>query len=253
MDLFCVCVRFKCMPFYAVGSVSGGTADISVHEKLHDGTLREVRKSTGGPWGGRYVEEGYLRLLESVFGSKALKRLKSERMGDYLKILTEFETQKRTLTPSTRDKMTFTVSKSLMDFSEENGELVKDNLVGISNDGKFEIDGDNNKLLVDPLVVKEWFDRPLDSLVEHVNKLLDEPKLRGIETVLLVGGFGESLYVKQKMTESIKTDRLVVPDNAGIVILLGAVRCGHIPNLVSSKLQHTDQDKHYALFDNLKS
>jgi hypothetical protein len=38
----------------------GGTADISVHEKLIDCSLKELHKASGGPWGGTVVDDNFL-------------------------------------------------------------------------------------------------------------------------------------------------------------------------------------------------
>ncbi|WAR14061.1 HS12B-like protein [Mya arenaria] len=43
-----------------VVDLGGGTADISVHERKPDGTLKEIHKASGGPWGGIYVDENYM-------------------------------------------------------------------------------------------------------------------------------------------------------------------------------------------------
>ena len=47
---------------------SGGTADITVHEKLKDGNLREVHRACGGPWGGTAVDKNFVELLSSIVG-----------------------------------------------------------------------------------------------------------------------------------------------------------------------------------------
>lgn len=220
-----------------------------MHEKRIDGTLREVHASTGGPWGGRYVDEGYLNLLRKLFGATALEQLKQNYAGEYLRILNEFETQKRKLTLDTQKPLEFSFSKELFKFCNENSEVVK---ARIANESSGQIKLKDDKLSVDISIVKQWFDFPLDSLIEHVNNLLGEPELCNIHTILLVGGFGENLYVKQKLKNCIKIDRLLVPDNAGVIVLIGAVRCGHIPNLVSSKvLKQPHSDKHFALFDHV--
>ncbi|WAR14317.1 HS12B-like protein, partial [Mya arenaria] len=48
---------------YMVVDLGGGTADISVHERNPDGTLKEILKSSGGPWGGIFVDENYMKML----------------------------------------------------------------------------------------------------------------------------------------------------------------------------------------------
>ncbi|XP_052778665.1 heat shock 70 kDa protein 12B-like [Mya arenaria] len=40
---------------FMVIDLGGGTADISIQEKKHDGSLKKIHHASGGPWGGIYV------------------------------------------------------------------------------------------------------------------------------------------------------------------------------------------------------
>lgn len=46
--------------------VTGGTADITVHERLVGERLREVHHACGGPWGGTMVDSNFLKLLSTI-------------------------------------------------------------------------------------------------------------------------------------------------------------------------------------------
>ena len=46
---------------------SGGTVDITVHEVLDDGNVRELYKANGGPWGGKSVNDAFLHFLGGLF------------------------------------------------------------------------------------------------------------------------------------------------------------------------------------------
>jgi len=48
--------------------VSGGTADITVHEISSDGILLELYPSTGGNWGGSKVYDAFFTLLSKLVG-----------------------------------------------------------------------------------------------------------------------------------------------------------------------------------------
>ena len=45
---------------------SGGTVDITVHEVLADGNVRELYKANGGPWGGKSVNDAFLCFLDGL-------------------------------------------------------------------------------------------------------------------------------------------------------------------------------------------
>ncbi|KAL3879860.1 hypothetical protein ACJMK2_032139 [Sinanodonta woodiana] len=50
---------FKPGSVYMVLDAGGGTIDITVHEVLSDGKLKELHKASGGAWGGTQVDEAY--------------------------------------------------------------------------------------------------------------------------------------------------------------------------------------------------
>jgi len=82
---------------------AGGTVDVSVHEKNHDGTLTELHRASGGPLGGTNVDDNYIAWLTTMFREDAIKRLKSEVMRDYFDLLREFEIKKRSVLPETKN------------------------------------------------------------------------------------------------------------------------------------------------------
>ncbi|KAJ7381801.1 hypothetical protein OS493_038955 [Desmophyllum pertusum] len=52
---------------YIVVDIGGGTLDVTVHEIQDDGTIKEIHKVTGGPYGGIYVNQRFESLLEELF------------------------------------------------------------------------------------------------------------------------------------------------------------------------------------------
>jgi len=41
--------------------------DVSVHEKNIDGTLKELHRASGGPWGGTLVDDNFIARLSTMF------------------------------------------------------------------------------------------------------------------------------------------------------------------------------------------
>ncbi|WAR14057.1 HS12A-like protein [Mya arenaria] len=93
-----------------------------------------------------------------------------------------------------------------------------------------------DKLKFDTAIVKALFKRPIDLLMRHLKSLLAEPKMRSVHTVILVGGFGESPYVQRRIKSEITGVRLILPSEAGLAVLKGAVRFGLSPDIVSSRI-----------------
>lgn len=56
--------------------LTGGTVDITVHETQADGTVRELYKANGGPWGGTKIDEAFHSFLEDVAGEDVIEIFK---------------------------------------------------------------------------------------------------------------------------------------------------------------------------------
>ncbi|XP_060595953.1 heat shock 70 kDa protein 12B-like [Ruditapes philippinarum] len=49
-----------------------GTGDISVHEKQINGSLKEIHKPSGGPFGGTQVDDNFMNWLTKLFGNSTM-------------------------------------------------------------------------------------------------------------------------------------------------------------------------------------
>ena len=48
--------------------LTGGTVDITVHEVVAGGHLKELHKASGGAWGGTQVDDAFYQFLVRLFG-----------------------------------------------------------------------------------------------------------------------------------------------------------------------------------------
>ncbi|KAH3774354.1 heat shock 70 kDa protein 12B-like [Dreissena polymorpha] len=223
---------------FMVLDLGGGTADISVHERRPGGTMKIIRQASGGPWGGIYVDDNFVSFLSEIFGEQTMSAMKTEEMFDYFDIVREFETKKRTFHGETDAMVTFQVPVSARALSEKlTTQNLGDRLEAYrkKHGHKIILRGDD-KLSVQSIAMRSWFDGSLSKLIEHMKSVLKEPNMKGISSVLLVGGFGESEYVRQKIRSGIPGMQLVVPSEAGLAVLKGAVMFGHNPSIVTSRV-----------------
>ncbi|WAR31118.1 HS12B-like protein [Mya arenaria] len=93
-----------------------------------------------------------------------------------------------------------------------------------------------DKLRVPWDIVKTWFDKSVDNTKNHVKHLLEKPNIRGVETIILVGGFVESTYVQERFREALGDKRIIIPSEPGLAVLKGAVKFGHNPAVVASRM-----------------
>ncbi|WAR14056.1 HS12B-like protein [Mya arenaria] len=239
---------------YMVVDLGGGTADISVLERKPDGTLKEIHKASGGSWGGIYVDENYMKMLNELFGEKALTELRKTEMNDYFDVTREFEHKKRSFDTYKTKQIIVRVSASLRDLAEKySSKSLEERIASLKvRENAITMRG-KDKLKIDTTVVQSWFKRPIDLLIQHLKSLLAEPKIQSVRTVILVGGFGESPYVQERIRNELAGMRVIVPADAGLAVLKGAVRFGHNPVIVSSRImKYTYGVNGFVKFDEQK-
>ena len=214
----------------------GGTADITVHQRSNDGKLKEVRPASGGPWGGKSVDDAFLAFLTELVGKQVIETLKEENMDDYLELMREFETKKRSITVSKGGKVSMTfpvtiselVKKSRKDNSMENA--LKASRYCNSVNWK------TQKLQINAELFRSLFDETIDGVVGHIEEVLRDRQALDVENILMVGGFSECELVQKKVREVFSEKRIIVPDEAGLAVLKGAVLYGHIPRAISMRV-----------------
>jgi len=231
---------------------SGGTVDVSVHEKNLDGTLQELHRASGGPWGGTCVDDAYIAWLTKLFGEKAMEKLKREAMGEYIDLLREFENKKRNISTATAGQVTIRVSVALKEYQEEcEDETITAKIARLDLNKDVMIQRD--KLRVSADIARGWFQEPIESTIRHISGILAEPEMAEVNTILLVGGFGECQLMQEAVTKAAGRRTVVIPVEAGLAVLKGAVRFGHQPRLISSRrVKYTYGYAVYRKFDESK-
>jgi tRNA A37 threonylcarbamoyltransferase TsaD len=108
-----------------------------------------------------------------------------------------------------------------------------------------------NRLNLSPDDVESILDPVVDKVIDLVRDQIIATK-QSVNAVLLVGGFGQSNYLKERMRESLEEEfgvRILQPPNAWTVVVRGAVMMGLARyDSSSSKLNVISRAarKHYA-------
>ncbi|XP_053390339.1 heat shock 70 kDa protein 12B-like [Mercenaria mercenaria] len=204
----------------------GGTVDITVHEVLSGGKLKELYKASGGNWGGTRVDQAFIDFLSDVTGPDVMSKFKENHIEDYIDLLRHFEVKKRVIHPSSDSIVTFSIPQTLADLvkelKEETLQKIFDKTV-FSNQVKLV----GVKLRVEARVAKHFFETPIRKIVSHVKDLLQEPVNQGVAAILMVGGFSESQMLQEAIRNNFPSLGVIVPNEAGLVVLKGAVIFGH--------------------------
>lgn len=205
-----------------------GITIISIYQKQTDGTYKELHKPTLGPWGGTKVDEAFYQMIINIVGRGYFQKFKDDFKEDYLEFQRELETRKRLIKPESNSKIRIKLPISLfVTLMEETGEEMCQAIEQTRYASKMTFRRD--KLIMDVDLFKELFREPVNMLVERLQQLMAEDNLSDVSTLLMVGGFSESPFMQEAIMKAFPDKRVIVPEEAGLAVLKGAVMFGHEP------------------------
>lgn len=93
-----------------------------------------------------------------------------------------------------------------------------------------------DKLRVQPGQIKKLFVETCDQIVSHLREIFNERGVSGTDTILMVGGFSESKMLQEAVKDGFPDKKIIVPAEAGLAVLKGAVIFGHSPKAIASRV-----------------
>ncbi|RKL00215.1 hypothetical protein BFJ68_g12900 [Fusarium oxysporum] len=180
--------------------------------------LREIAIGAGGKCGGTFVDRNLYKLLSERFGT-AFTDLGPQHVGPGSQFMDQFEMHKRDFSLDTPSRKSYKIT------------LPMRRLVVTPEIEKY-YDPDFNWVLLSKDDMKSLFDPVIDVILKLVKDQVDQVKRDNeprIKTMCLVGGFGSSPYVKERLLEwcSEQEIRLTTPwTGAWAAVVCGAVLRG---------------------------
>ncbi|XP_071124712.1 heat shock 70 kDa protein 12A-like [Mytilus edulis] len=208
---------------FMVVDLGGGTIDITVSEVLATGQLREIYNATGGPWGGNYINDQIIKTLKDVIGWSVMGRFKADDFDDYLELLKNVEQRKRGVKYDSELKL-----------------KISDNLfkkIEIPDSHKKVVQKDRKSITLSASLINKIFSSSVDSMMKHVEGLLQKEETRGVSTILLVGGYAASDFVQRAFKEKFEKEyRITIPLTPDMIVLKGAVITGHLVEAIVGRM-----------------
>ncbi|XP_073673533.1 heat shock 70 kDa protein 12A-like [Garra rufa] len=210
---------------YMVIDCGGGTIDITVHEVLDNGNLKELQAASGNSMGGQTVDKNIMSFLKNIFSEEIFEEFLKEHPGEALKLKNDI-----TIIKSCDDVVMLTCPVSLQ-------ELAKDKQ---SIESYFEdvqgAEWDDAGIFIEREKLQSFFDTSFSAIESKINQILQKPELR-IEYMLLVGGYAESSFLRKFMRKQFGIKhKILCPAEPQVVILKGAIRYGKTPTVVKSRI-----------------
>ena len=162
--------------------------------------------------------------------------VKDESPGEWLDLMNEFEMKKCTFTSSDqRDKITIRVPVSLLEAYEHSTDCRLEEEIGNTPFAR-SVHLKNDKLSISSVMFQGFFKESVEEVIKYVRDLLDKPQVRGVESLLAVGGYSESPLMIAALKQSFPNMRVVVPSTPSLAVLYGAVIYGYEPEVIASRV-----------------
>ncbi|XP_022290110.2 heat shock 70 kDa protein 12A-like [Crassostrea virginica] len=244
---------FKPRSKYMLVDAGGGTVDIIVHEVQDDGTLRELHKANGGDWGGTSVDVSFMRFLASILGDDVLHEFTSDEKGDTLTLMNDFEFKKRKIcskdinqgkkqdTNQDTKYVIIRIPASLKElYCKKHPSKANKKEFMLSTPSGQQVKWFRDKMIFEEKLIKCLFDDSCKKIIDHMHQLFELSSLRDVSSILLVGGFAESPVLQEAIIGAFQHKKVIIPEDAGLAVLKGAVLYGHKPNTITERVsRHT--------------
>ncbi|XP_014674044.1 PREDICTED: heat shock 70 kDa protein 12A-like isoform X2 [Priapulus caudatus] len=219
---------------YILVDCGGGTVDLTVHEmgRKH-AHLKELYKATGGPHGSVGVDIAFLKLLNDIFGVECMNQFREKRPASFVDLMIAFESRKRNTSPFKDNPLNVSLPFSFIDFYKKaKGHHIE---AAIRKYGDKDVSWSSQGMLrLMPSAMKRLFQPTVDHIKQHVGDALNNPSVRDITYLFLVGGFAESLILQQEVRKAFgHILKVIIPQDVSLSILKGAVLFGLDPTVVN--------------------
>ena len=163
-------------------------------------------------------------------------RFRTEYPQKWFNLLATFERNKKRASPENKDfidvKLPFNMNN---DFKKITGKELSDVIKekGPAHDVEW---GSCGSIRLKWEAVEEMFERIASNVVTKIQNVKNTEACRKVKTMLMVGGFSDSAYIQHEIKEAFERRlTIMVPLEAQMAIIKGAVLFGHKPNIIHAR------------------
>ena len=215
---------------------SGGTADITIHEKLSNGNLKELCRACGGDCGGTSVDNAFYQIFVKLVGAPLLNAMKREDPEAYLDIFREFEAVKRPVYTDKEDKVKMAIPRAILD--DVCKKHLKEDFEAVVQSSPYhdKMILRYDKMRIDANLIIDMFKQASERIIELISDVLKKMKGSNLKMIVLVGGFSGCKIIQDNIKSFFPSYRVIVPEDAELAVLKGAVLFGHKPDYIVARI-----------------
>ncbi|XP_007544077.1 heat shock 70 kDa protein 12A-like [Poecilia formosa] len=208
---------------YIVVDCGGGTIDITVHEILEGGAVKELNKASGNDLGGQTVDRKFKEFLREIFTDGVWDEYERNYPSEVQKMMYDF-----TLFKKQDDDADIDCPFNLGTIAQKKKPM-EDFFKGVQG-----ASWDDGSIVISKQKLREFFTESLQGITQNLKEILT--KGLKIEYILLVGGYAESQILQRHIKDEFIDDcQVLCPFRPQEVIMKGAVQFGRNPSVVASR------------------
>ena len=198
--------------------------------------MKELCRASGGDCGGTSVDNAFFQIFVKLVGAPLLITMKKENKSAYLDIFREFEAIKRTVYPNKADKVTMSIPRYHLDdickkhLNEDFAAVVQ------SSPYHDKMTPMGDKMRIDTNLIIDMFKQASERIIELISDVLKKMKGSNLKMIVLVGGFSGCKIIQDNIKSFFPNYRVIVPEDAEMTVLKGAVLFGHKPDYIVARI-----------------
>ena len=149
----------------------------------------------------------------------------------YLDLVREFEAVKRTVGTEKKKKVNVIIPIPFVAIDgickEFGGKSLESAISSSLYVDKITLRYDKLKFNADLMI--KLFTPTIDSIITLMKNTLSNRSTNGVSNILMVGGFSECPLIQEAVQKAFPGKRIIIPEDAGMSVLKGAVLFGHQP------------------------
>ncbi|KAK7140712.1 hypothetical protein R3I94_013100 [Phoxinus phoxinus] len=210
---------------YMVVDCGGGTIDITVHEVVEEGILKELHAASGNDMGGQKVDGNIISFLKDIFSEEIFDRFEQEHPSELLKLKFDIANLK-----SFDSDVVIWCPLNLKELASEKQNM-ESYFEGVRG-AKWE----DGTIMIEEQQLRRFFENSLRAIETSIKQIVKNTEL-SIEYMLLVGGYSQSPTLLKFMQKHFGSrHKIICPDAPQVAILKGAIMYGKKPSVVKSRI-----------------
>uniref|UniRef100_A0A8C6ULG4 Uncharacterized protein n=1 Tax=Neogobius melanostomus TaxID=47308 RepID=A0A8C6ULG4_9GOBI len=208
---------------YIVVDCGGGTIDITVHEVLRGGALKELHKASGNAMGGQTVDRKFKEFLREIFCDGVWDEFEANHPGEVQKIMYDFTFMKQE-----DEEASLSCPYSLIKAAEKKKDIEDffGQIKGVSwSDGSVQISREK---------MRSFFEESLSGITDSIREILK--KKIEIKYIFLVGSYALSKVLRDHIENQFGSQyEVLCPYLPQEAVMKGAVMFGRDRAVIASR------------------